>query len=233
MTSNILKELSCTFLPGKFDCKQQVPNLYNEVYKAWRKIWKEIFIAAGSPDSLNTESFLRQNIIFTLHHGDEIAGILTTTFFNLSALATFDHAYFRPFPTELIKSLESNPTGVLITSEYLSVHPDYRKSIVGVSLSEVLIGMVVRVLIQLNAKMLLGTAVRPAGVHKSCKKFGYKEVGSYEKYGLDCVLLSNTPEEAHEHADPKIRMLISQYWNNKTDLTGIAEISSIETVKAA
>ncbi len=221
LKSPTLSEISCTLLPGRYADGRIVPPLYNQAYRHWKKTWSEIFTRAGSPGSLCAENFLRQNLVITLHQGNRIAGILTTTFFNLSSDATFDHPYFQPFPRAIVEELWKAGNGLVITGEYLAVEPEFRKSIVGLSLADVLVGLLMKTFVQIGAKMTLATTVRPAKVHEICQAYGYSEVGQYEKYGLDCLLLQNTKEQYREHADPLVREMIESCWRKRLDCTGI------------
>jgi len=218
---SILTDVTCTLLPGKYAHGDRVPELYNEAYRYWRKTWGEIFTKAGSPASLNTENFLRQNIVICLHQGNRIVGMLTQTFFNIRADATYDHAYLQPFPQHLIKALRASSGGFVTTAEYLSVHSDFRRSIIGVSLSEVLLGILSRVFTESEGRMLLATTVRPARVHESCAKFGWQEVGVVQKYGLDCILMHSDLRTTCTHPDRAVASLIDDYWAQRQDWTGL------------
>jgi hypothetical protein len=213
--------LSCTFFPGKYKNGESVPALYNSVYRYWHKVWGEIFTAAGSPESLSAENFLRQDIIVTLHQAGQIAGIFTTSFFNLSADVTYDHPYFKTFPKKMVQKLRSESVGHIITGEYLSVTADFRKSASGVHLSDVLVGLLMKIFVEIEAKMTFATTVRPAKVHKICEKYGWSELESFTKYGLDCLLLCNSQEQVRTHDDPEVARLVESFWQSRNDFTGL------------
>ena len=231
----VLDGMTCTFLPGKISKGESVPPIYNEVYRYWRETWGKIFKDAGSPESLNAENFLRQDAIIVLHDGSSVAGIVGTTFFNLGAHATFDHAYLRPFPEPLVSELRARGCGFVSTAEYLCVHPNFRKGVVGVSLSEVLVGLNLKLFSELGGTATLGTSVRPARTHEGAMRYGYCEVGKLEKYGLDCLLLCNTPEQLCINEDKSVAALVERLWSQRIDLTGLtgARIIPFPEKKAA
>jgi len=216
---NLVENIQCSFLPGKFNPFEKTPELYNKAYHSWKNTWGKIFSDAGSPDSLNVENFLRQNVVVTLHHRNEVIGLVTATFFNLTSDVSVQHPYLKPFPSKMTTLLTESKSGMYMTGEYLAVHPDYRKSKLGVSLSEVLIGLIQKIFTLSQAQILFGTAVRPKKVHESCFGYGYQECGAFEKYGLDCVLLFNTQANVREHENPEIRDLINFFWNHRSDFT--------------
>jgi hypothetical protein len=231
--SKTLQQLSCTFLPGKFTSNETVPDLYNASYAYWKKTWTDFFIKAGSgPDALNIENFMRHSIIINIHHQNNIAGSLLATLFNVSALTTYDHPCVKPFPNTVLDKLKSNGSGLCITGEYLSVHPEFRKDLVGLSLADVMVGLLMKIFVHQNIKMALAATVRAAKVDAICKNYGYAEVGSYIKIGVDCVTLFNTQESYKDHPDAQVMEMVNRYWNTRNDLTGITSTQNT-TKKAA
>ncbi len=215
--------MNCTLLPGSWPYDSPVPILYNQAYRYWRKIWGEVFLKAGSPGSLNTENFLRQDVVICLHVGNNIIGMLTQNLFNLGADASYDHAYFQPFPKELIERLRSEGRGFVTTAEYLSVHPEFRKSIAGISFSEILIGLMSRVFTQMGGRMALCTTVKPAHVPESCLKFGWVQTGVVQKYGLDCLLMYGDAQTFRGHPEAQIEARIQDYWAQRRDWTKLTK----------
>jgi hypothetical protein len=224
--------LTCTFLPGKYRDGEKVPELYNAVYRYWHKTWKEILGASGNLDSLNVENFLRQDVIIVMHSGFEIAGALTSTYFNLSADSIFDHGYIKAFPSEIVKKLKAEGVGKVITAEYLSVTPAYRKATTDAPLSEVISGLFMKIFVQSRAKMSLATPIRPAKVHKIGEKFGWIEHGDITKSGVNCVLLTNCHEQLKTHDNPRVVRLVEDYWRTRNDLTRLTLDEDREQIAA-
>jgi hypothetical protein len=185
-------DLSCTVLPGRYRSGENIPELYNSFYRYWCKTWGDVLTACGNPGALNAENFLRQDLIVILHQGFEIAGAISSSYFNLAAEPIYDHPYLKAFPSELMDSFRAKKVGHIISGEYLSVAPGFRKSTTDAPLSDILIGLLMKVFVQSEAKMTLATTIKPAKVHKIGEKYGWSELGSFNKYGLDCVLLCNS-----------------------------------------
>lgn len=222
LANNPNLDIKCTLLPGKFVDNNPVPVLYNDVYTYWKNTWTEYFEKAGSPPgSLNIENFMRHSFLITLHSGDKIAGTLLSTLFNINALTTFDHPGVKLFPEEVLNKLADEKTGTAITGEYLSVPPDFRKDITGISLAAVMVGLKMKIFKELECKMALATTIRKAKVDEIALKYGYKEVGSYEKCGVDCIMLYNTQATLKEHSDPAIQEMVNRLWNTRSDITGL------------
>jgi hypothetical protein len=156
-----------------------------------------------------------------------------SSLFNLSVDSTYDHPCIKPFPTNLLYSLKEKSNGIGITGEYLSVAPDFRKEKMGQSLAEVLAGLQMKIFTEMNLDISFAATVRAAKVDSIIKHFGFKEVGSYSKIGVDCIQLINTPETYHDHPNSDVREIINRFWNNRTDLTGLTLPTHNSNQKAA
>jgi len=216
-----LNKIYCTILPGKYSGSEVVPELYNVVYGYWKKTWSDFFAKAGSPaGSLNVENFTRHAFVIALHCDDVIVGAMCSSLFNFSALPTLDHPCINPFPENLLASLRTGGASLCMTGEYLSVNPDFRKGCMGISMAEVLAGIQMKIFRNLNLSASLAATVRAAKVDIICKKFGFAEVGSYQKMGVDCVMLFNTQDKYQEHPDSAVRFQVERLWRNCRDETG-------------
>ena len=228
-----LNNLSCTLLPGKFRNGQAVPALYNTVYHDWVQVWSEVLSKMGNPGALNLDQFLSQDIIIALHLKDQLAGVVTSNFFNLSSHATFDHPYLHSFPEALIEDFKTEGKGILMTGEYFTVCTPFRKKNLGSFVAELLVGLLLKILLHVDAKATLSTTILETKSHEIGKAFGYKIVGEKKKYGLNCMLLVNTKKQYQEHSNPQVNLMVQRLWNQRIDLTGITTQSAHEVFQKA
>lgn len=212
-----IENLQCTLFSGRAADRARSP-LYQSSYRYWKETWGEIFRQAGSPESLQAENFLRQDLWFVVHAGDEVAGLISTTFFEVASASDLDHAYFRPFP-EILRERLRRQQNLVMSGEYLCVHPGYRKSEMGLSLADVLIGLLMQAFFQLQVDTVFGTAVKAMKVQDICARYGYKEAANFQKYGLDCLLLFNNAQEFQDHPDPRVRDAVARLWATRSDLS--------------
>lgn len=221
-----IRNLSCTILPGKQTHAGPIPKLHNPAFLYWRDTWSEFFRRAGSPpDALKVDSFLRADYIIVLHDGPTIAGMLLSTIFHTEALSTYEHPQIAPYPPAVLERLRNFRSGRCLSGEYLSVHPEYRKSELGISLAEIMVGLLQRIFLSCEAEMLLASTVRAAHVAEIARDYGYEEVGSYLKLGVDCVMMCNTAEGVVEHPRAEVREAIQRFWAFRHDyshLSGVA-----------
>jgi len=217
-----IRNLTCTILPGKITNPGPVPELLNPAFHYWKTTWAEFFRRAGSPpDALKIDSFLRADYIIVLHDGPVIAGMLLSTIFHTEALTTYEHPQIAPYPPAVIERLHAIRGGRCLSGEYLSVNPAFKKSILGISLAEVMVGILQRILLSAEADILLASTVRAAHVAEIARDYGYEEVGSYLKLGVDCVMMCNTRDGVVEHPRAEVREAIAQFWAFRRDLAGL------------
>lgn len=217
-----MQSVSCTILPGRYTTAQTVPTIYNDVYKYWVRTWSQFFEKAGSPpDSLNIENYMRHSFVIALRLENKIIGSLHSSLFNLGADVTYDHPCIKPYPKELLDMLREKGKGLCVTGEYLSADPEFRREVTGISLADVMIGLQMQVFLNLKLEIAFGAAVRAAKVDAICKKYGYREVGSYLKIGVDCIMLYNTQESYRTHPDSEVMEMVNRCWRNRDDQTGM------------
>lgn len=215
-----LPTLKCSILPGRFRYNQTVPELHNTFYSYWKNTWQEFFMKMGcAPESLNLENFLRHSFQIVLHTDSSICGSLLVSTFKCGSKTTLDHPVIKPFPTFVHEIIKSNSHSNCFIGEYLSVHPEFRKSILGLSLADILVGLYNQLFLELGGAISLAATVRQAKVDEIAKNFGYQELGSYLKIGVDCIMLYNLPAGVRQHPNPEIARWTSHFWNTKTDYT--------------
>jgi len=219
-SSSFLESLECSLLPGSYPNSGPVPDLYNSTYNYWKKTWTAFFEKAGSgPNALNVDNFMRSRYVIVLHRQLEIVGSLSCSVFNSHAEVSFDHPGVKPFPElvqEMMKRLEPN---ACITGEYLSVNPDYRKSVVGISLADAMVGILLQIMLNESLGAMIATPVRAAKVADITKCFGAAEVGSYLKIGVDCQMIYVTREMYRPHPDKRVNEFVQELWARRRDFT--------------
>jgi hypothetical protein len=114
--------------------------------------------------------------------------------------------------------------------EFLTVHNDFRKSIIGFSLGEVLIQLSFQLMAEFNSDMTIGVAVKAAGVEKLAMNVGASLIGTDVKRGnLYCNLVAAAKTDVlSQHPEPYVDSVIKKLWNSRE----YAEINN-STRKAA
>ncbi|NCN39608.1 hypothetical protein GW916_00005 [bacterium] len=231
----MLGQLQLSILPGQIQnplpLKQQ--HLYEQTYSHWKQIWTEVFQKAGGLSCLDPHNFLRQSIICVLHKEGEVAAICTGTIFDLSSQIWNDHHYLKPFPESTMQQLRNTGHNHVMSGEYLSVSRNFRRAFSRISLAEIMIGLVLKCYESLELDAIFNTTVKEVKTDKMCKKFGFQEIGSYQKYGLNCALLMNNFSTLSGHPDPETQALIQQLFASASNFTTFHQFNNHRTLKAA
>lgn len=217
-----IRKLSCSILLGNYDQQGFTPPLYNDVYQYWLNTWRDFFIKLDkNPDTaLEVQNFLRQSFVIVLHekHTKNIAGAIHTSLFRNDNLTIYDHAYIKSFPADTVNYIRSEKPGAFSTGEYLSVAPPWRKNLLGISLADVLIGLMLRLSKNLECIGTLATTVRQSKIHEICEKFSYEHIQKTNKYNLDIFLMYKGISNNIEHPTNDINTLIDYFWKNRNEL---------------
>lgn len=214
MKSNY-KVLSGKMLPGS-------PNfeLYKNVYKLWFKTWKKAFNDVGSPEAFSPDDFYRQDLIPVIAYKTEPIAAHFYTMFHTENPAAMDHHYFDIFSDKTLNILKSNDSKRLMSLEYLTVNPFYRKSTIGFSLGEVISALGCKLLKEISYDAALGVAVKAAKVDKMALKLGFDILDNQAKRGnLVCDIVVKYSKTVHKNTHPDIIVndFINYLWDNQTN----------------
>jgi hypothetical protein len=216
------------------DCSPDERDLKNKVYKTWEGIWREVFGAVGQADALSPDEFYRQKILALItNEQSEFVGMHLYTFFDLNSLPDRNHSYFdgiAEFSFERIKAMKMMR---IMSMEYLTVSPDWRKSKSGISWSDVIIGLGQKVLSLSTFDAVCGTPREGVGVDKATDRLGWITIQpEIKKYDYVCSLVACARPNFKDHPDQSIQQLIDELWTNRIDTSGLVR-PAIETNKKA
>ncbi len=215
-------DLTLSLFNGKLGSKN--PTL-NRAYAHWREIWKDILVL---DHHFYSDAFLRQDIICCIHKGKEIVGLITASFFPTYLDSTENHSYLLAFPMEKILAAKGAIYPDIMSIEYLSVAPSWRKSELGISLGSVLLGLSMEAFKSSQAGCVLGTARTKLHVDEMCAQFGFAPIGRVQKYGLDCALIVNERNQVTSHPDEAVGGLVKNLWMSKRDYRFLDQQEYIE-----
>lgn len=204
-------------LTGKMAPHSEHFDLYKNVYKLWTATWTKAFAAVGSPESFSPDNFYRQDYIPVIAYNDQPIAAHFYTLFYLDNPASIDHSYFEIFSESALQQLKAKQVQSLLSLEYLSVDPAYRKSAIGFSVAEVLSGLCCRFLKEVNCDAGLGVAVKAARIDKMAKNLGFELLDSDARRGnlvCDIVVKYSETVGAGVHPDPLVNSFVDSLWNN-------------------
>lgn len=198
---------------------------YEQAYRFWGNTWREIFASVGSPEAFLVDDFYRPDIIPVLKYKNQIVGLICSTIFNTQNPCVFDMRYFSIFnPTALSWVFERQPKSIM-SMEFLTVAPEFRKNEMGFSLAEVLILLSFIYLNEQQIDMAVGVAVKVAGVDKLATNLSAHVIGYDVKRGnLVCNLLGQVKEGVSlHHPNKELDLFAQNLWSRRNHSTHINE----------
>ncbi|MDB5036698.1 MAG: hypothetical protein JWQ35_226 [Bacteriovoracaceae bacterium] len=111
----------------------------NALYQTWKLGWDSTFQELRSDSIAQSPDFLRQTLVAGLFIGEQkVIGLQAYSFFNVHLEAHLEHPYFRTYPSAVLDALKSRGAHQFMTMEYLYVDPNWRRSIIGISMADVI-----------------------------------------------------------------------------------------------
>jgi hypothetical protein len=207
-------------LPGNASGQTHLLEKYNQVYEFWKNIWTDTLQKMNLP-TLEIAHFLRHNYVCAIFDKDQVVACHLYTHYDIRVAALKESEYFSQFATELIDHCRSRDINTIMTQEYMSAAPEYRKTVSQISIPEVIVGLGMHVMHSIGADSTGGTVRAGApSVERVCKE-------------INCELLDkpimryNIPHKFFIGSSKKVKLagstetinLIKNLWENRINYT--------------
>lgn len=162
--------------------------LINRVFEMWESTFAKVMDQADH--ELEPDDFFRSHQIGVLMFHDEIVGFNLFTLFDLSLLSTARHRYFQSLGSCSPARLNSNKVNRVLTMEYFTISPSWRKQMRETPWGEILTGLGLKVLDHSSADAILGTPRMDLKVHEMCYRLGgYDFQEPVERMNYKCAVV--------------------------------------------
>jgi len=192
--------------------KQQNSEAYRTAYQAWRNCWSPVFANIHTSRPMFSDAFTRQDEVLTIFHGTECAA---TVFFRTVDL-TQDYerhdSYFEHWSEMAMQSLVRQGSKVLICS-YFSVMESYRGKDQGLSVKDLLMGLVVRRFMSGDENVMTGTMRNSKGANHLSIKWGADLISKDVVFNSELNdLVGFYHDLIKPYAEPSLVELLEQLW---------------------
>jgi hypothetical protein len=206
-------------LPGKCPPNASFSSLYNDVYDIWKSTWVDLFKQSGALDELMADDFRRADIITVITYKGKVAACHFYSFFDIRQPVVRDLTYFTHFPQTAVDKLLERGADYCMSMEYLTVHPDCRKSKIGVSLASVLLSIGLKTMTEHGGIAAIGSARTEVGVSDITYQLGAicLEKGII-RANYPCDLVAIVKDDIKVIPDLPMQRLIKHLWETRTDL---------------
>ncbi|MBX3039605.1 MAG: hypothetical protein KF789_02715 [Bdellovibrionaceae bacterium] len=191
-------------------------SLRNEAFTAWKEVWESVYNKSDSNYALKADEFERQDLITCIKIGERIAALHLYSFHHLESLACRSTHYFDFFTENYFKVLESNGVKTAMSMEFLTVHPDFRKSNVGFPLGSTLGQLGALIWQQANVDAIIAPARNDLKVNEAAYDQGFRCIEKEtNQRGFICDLIALFRGEQKSSSDPLIRQATTTLWERK------------------
>ncbi len=217
------KEFELVLLPGKCLPGGRYSELYEDVYSKWKETWTQIFAEVGSPGAFSADAFFRCDLIPVILHGQKIVAFYLATVYPLQPSWVKDHSYFSIFTKATSEKLVHRGVRNVMSYEFMTVLPEWRKSTLGFSLGAVLGELGLSIRDELNCDAAVGVARIQNKVDQIAHNIGGFTLEKEARRGnLVCEIVGFMKETDRTHPDRVAHNLTIDLWTKKTtiDITG-------------
>lgn len=193
--------------------------LVNKVFSFWKSFWQLVYMDAGSVEAFKIDDFFRQNYICCLINNDDVVGLHLSTFFNLDALASREHTYFKFFSNEYVNLLKQRGVQNVMSIEFLTVNPHYRSLVSGTSFGRLLLLLGQKLFEESHADAIVAPARKDNNAHKMAYKIGFEcIISDTMQRNFPCDLVACFKGKANVPDDLQLKNMLSQLWESKNSI---------------
>lgn len=219
MTHKSINNLKCYVLPGHIrDCKPEFHQLYGSAYRFWRVFMGYEMNKEHLEDiekKLSSDAFMLFEDIFTLFHGNSIVGFFCFDTKDMHSPAICDQSFFKSFPEDVLDNYIM-PADKIMTIGHLLVHPDWRRSKIGVGLSDILVWFMHKRFVESGSDLMIYWTRNNRSTNQLGVKFGGEAIVQNQEYGgLTADIIATRPENVvMDCGDPTVNQISERLWEN-------------------
>lgn len=208
-------------LPGRFRPGFAGADQYNMIYRYWTGFWDKVMSDLETPERIDPYEFLRSDFVTAITSGSEIVAVHLYSALNLEQACIASHPYFKGEQEErFLLALRARDIRTVLTLEYLTVNPEWRKSKTGFSLAPVVVGLGYKIQNMLQIDSSLGRCRKDSGVDRLMTDVGgeaiFENVTMYNTLVDFCHVHR---DHMRPHPDALVQARIDSLWRGRIDWT--------------
>ena len=194
-------------------------DIYNKIYNCWHTVWTSAYKEAKcqrKDDVLKSDSFTRQDFVAAIFNKDECIAFILFRYAHLKSISAQDDSFFSQWSEIHLKKVSKIGDDLLICGN-LGILPSFRQKTLGLSLKELIGGIISEITLQSTVDATLATPRRDRNVQGAAYQWGAVPVAQDIPWGFDINvdLISFHKSQIIKHRDHALRPLIDELWLNK------------------
>lgn len=209
---------------------------YNKIYNCWHEVWSQTYTELNCNESgseMKSDAFTRQDFAAALFHHDECVALILFRHVDISLLANQRDSYFKQWSEIHLKAVTRFGNNLLICGN-LGVSPKFRKNTLGISLKELLIGIVMEITLESSSDVLIATPRTDKNVNGPGYDWGATPIALDVDWGhgvrTDLVAVRKKTVLA-KRREQALSSLMSDLWRDK-DVIEEAPFEKIQVFKS-
>jgi hypothetical protein len=159
-------------------------------YHCWKNVWRATLAELDNLDRVFSDDMTRQDEVGALFYEGACCGLFFHRFVDFSRPFDRDDSYFKVWPTDVLDAIAARGAKICIGSN-LTVAPDWRGRPGGVSIKEILLALSVRMFMESDADVLVGTMRNDRGMNRLGLRLGAERVhGRAIHHGVEVDLIA-------------------------------------------
>lgn len=217
-----LDQLKYYIIPGRMPPDSIEAARHDQIYVYWRDFWNDVFTKSGAVyDQKFQSEFSQMNLVVALMSEEKIAGVHLYRFFDLRRVSHRERDQFASGGTFVAKMLECGIQTVM-TLEYLTIDPGWRKRETGVSLATVLGSLATRVQRAIGIDACTGICRLDVGVDRMFHEIGGMEMGERRVVLNTPVTFMAAPSwNSRDVSDAKTKEVVDRLWKERIDYSSM------------
>lgn len=202
--------------------------VHNRVYTFWKSMWEKVMKDLKADASHLEEDFIRQDFIAAICSDQEVVAVHLYSFFALDSLAARDHRYLSGnYPKEFFEKVGKAGIRNVMSLEYLTVNPAWRKHSSKVHMGAALGALGLNVMCQYGIDAVIAPARRDHKIHEMAyAQGGDCIIPEVNVHGVSCDLIAIKRENI-VCPDKNVASLRDELWERRY------HFSSTESVKGS
>jgi hypothetical protein len=144
---------------------------WDDVYACWHTVWGQTLRELDGANRIFSDDFTRQHELGCLFYSGRCIGMTAWRWVDLSLRAEREDSYFRVWPRAVLESVFTSGKSVCVGSN-LTVLPEWRGTLDGYSIKELLMVLAVRRFLASDADVMVGTMRNDRGMNGLVYRLG-------------------------------------------------------------
>lgn len=211
-------DLQLVFCPVR-EPEPEFKHLYDKIYHCWNQVWEAAYNEANFKkrgDDLKSDAFTRQDYAAAIFYQNECIAFILFRHVDMNLSTTRNDSFFSQWSEIHRKAVLKIGNRILICGN-LGVLPTFRQKSLGISLKDLMGGIISEITLQSKTDATLATPRRDRNVHAAAYRWGAIPVAQDIPWGcgIQIDLIAFCKDQLLKHRDHELRPLVDKLWQNR------------------